>query len=93
MQTLYRTLGLSYEEERRRLKEEAIDSAVFQKEQQILGGMRLSELQSLDAQKSIPEPPEVEPVSDDQGGGGGLPGMDSGPGGGDSGGGGGGLLG
>jgi uncharacterized membrane protein YgcG len=93
LQTLYRTLGLSYEEERRRLKEEAIDSAVFQKEQQILGGMRLSELQSLDAQKSIPEPPEVEPVSDDQGGGGGLPGMDSGPGGGDSGGGGGGLLG
>jgi hypothetical protein len=92
LQTLYRTLGLSYEEERRRLKEEAIDSAVFQKEQQILGGMRLSELQSLDAQKSIPEPPEVEPVSDDQGGGGGLPGMDSGPGGGDSGGGGG-LLG
>jgi len=86
LQTLYRTLGLSYEEERRRLKEEAIDSAVFQKEQQILGGMRLSELQSLDAQKSIPEPPEVEAKSDGQDRGG-LPGMDSGSGDGDSGGG------
>ena len=58
-QTLYRSLGLSYEEERRRLKEEAIDTAIFQKEQAILASMRLSELQSLDPQKSIPEPPEV----------------------------------
>ena len=57
--------------------------------------MRLSELQSLDPQKSIPEPPEV--TSDGQSGDSSLPGLDTGSGGppmgGDPSGGGGGLLG
>ena len=57
LQTLYRSLGLSYEEERDRLREESIHEAMFQKEQAILQGMRLSEIRSLDPHKEIPEPP------------------------------------
>ena len=89
LQTLHRSLGLSYEEERERLKSEQISDAVFAKQQQILGSMRLSELANLDPSKPIPEPAET--VQAEGGGGeGGLPGMDSG---GDMGGGGGGLEG
>ena len=76
LQTLHRSLGISYEEERRRLKEEAIDDAVFSKEQQILGGMRLSELLNIDPTLNIPEPPET--VSAETGGEGGLPGVGGG---------------
>lgn len=57
LQTLHRSLGLSYEEERRRIREEMIDEQVFAKEQQVLGNMRLSELLGLDPSKSITEPP------------------------------------
>lgn len=57
LQTLHRSLGLSYEEERRRIREEMIDEQVFAKEQQILGNMRLSELLGVDPSKSISEPP------------------------------------
>jgi hypothetical protein len=95
IQTLYKSLGLSYEDERRRLREEAIGDAVFAKEQQILSGMRLSELEKLDPNKAIPEPADTTPADGDDGGGG-LPGMDMGggaPGGGDMGGDAGGLLG
>ena len=85
LQTLHRSLGLSYEEEKERLKSEQIADAVFAKQQQILGSMRLSELANLDPSKPIPEPAET--VEAEGGGGeGGLPGMDSG---GDMGGGGG----
>jgi hypothetical protein len=77
LQTLHRSLGLSYEEERARLKEEAIDDAVFSKEQQILNGMRLSELVSIDPGSHIPEPPEDVQA---EAGAGGLPGTDSGMG-------------
>ena len=58
LQTLYRSLGLSYEEERERLREEAVSDAVFMKEQAALQGMRLSELRSLEPGKEIPEPPQ-----------------------------------
>ena len=70
LQTLHRSLGLSYEEERRRLKEEIIDEAIFTKEQQILGQMRLAELMSLDPDKAIPESAETPDA-----GGGGIPGV------------------
>ena len=56
LQTLYRSLGLSWEEENRRLKEEAIQFAIFEKQQSILKGMRLSELENLDVDKGIQEP-------------------------------------
>lgn len=78
LQTLHRSLGLSYEEERKRLKEEAIDDAMFAKEQQILGNMRLSELLNIDPTSNIPEPPETVSAGDTGDAGGGLPGMDTG---------------
>ncbi len=80
LQTLHRSLGLSYEEERARLKEEAIDDAVFAKEQQILNGMRLSELVNVDPASHIPEPPEDAQAAAGGDTGGGLPGTDMGGG-------------
>lgn len=81
LQTLHRSLGLSYEEERERLKEEQIHEAKFAKQQQILGGMRLSELDNLDPTKPIPEPAETVQAGDTGGeSGGGLPGMEEGGG-------------
>jgi hypothetical protein len=72
IQTLCRSLGLSYEEEQKRLREESIQEAIVNKEKAILGGMRLSELLSLDPEKAIPEPPEeVAPAAGAEGGGGG----------------------
>ena len=83
VQTLCRSLGLSYEEEQKRLREESINEAIINKEKAILGGMRLSELLALDPDKAIPEPPEeVKPAESEDGGMGGaspgLPGL-SGP--------------
>ncbi len=83
LQTVCRSLGLSYEEEKMRLREESIDFAIAAKEQAILQGMRLSELMTLDPEKAIPEPlgesPEGAPPPD---GGmpGGLPGVPDGGG-------------
>tara|TARA_Y100000034_G_scaffold136256_1_gene211829 strand:+ start:114 stop:1499 length:1386 start_codon:yes stop_codon:yes gene_type:complete len=76
LQTLHRSLGLSYEEERRRIREEMIDEQVFAKEQQVLGNMRLSELLTIDPNKTIQEPPEGAAP----GGGEGLPGVPPGGG-------------
>lgn len=82
VQTLCRSLGLSYEEEQKRLREESIHEAIVNKEKAILGNMRLSELLSLDPEKAIPEPPEeVAPAAGGESGGGGgespmgLPGL------------------
>ncbi len=58
LQTLYRSLGLSYEEETARLREEAVGEAILQKEMAALQTMRLSELRSLEPGKEIPEPPD-----------------------------------
>jgi len=82
LQTLHRTLGLSYEEERRRLREELVEESIFSKQQQILSGMRLSELSNIDSSKAIPEPPETAEGGGGDEGGGGLPGLDDGGGGG-----------
>jgi hypothetical protein len=59
--TLYRSLGLSYDEERRRLKEEAIHETIKMKQQEALGTMRLRELEGLDADSVIQEPAEAVP--------------------------------
>jgi hypothetical protein len=61
VQTLYRSLGLSYEEEKRRLKEEAIDMAIATKQAEILSGMRLRDLEALEPDSVIPEPAEMAP--------------------------------
>lgn len=78
LQTLHRSLGLSYEEERRRIREEMIDEQIFAKEQQVLGNMKLSELIGMDPAKAIIEPPgEAAAAGAPAGaeGGGGLPGV------------------
>jgi hypothetical protein len=77
LQTLYRSLGLSKEEEDRRLKEELISNIIRQKEEQSMQGMRLAELRNLDADSAITEPLKGDLPGMDQGGGGtdGLPGM------------------
>ena len=93
LQTLHRSLGLSYEEERRRIREEMIDEQVFAKEQQVLGNMRISELLGVDPAKAIAEPPgdtssaEAAIPGVDAGGGedAGMGGGDMGMGGGDMG--------
>ena len=72
LQTLYRSLGLSFEEENRRLKEEAIQFAIFEKQQAVLKGMRLSELENLDVDKGIQEPVDEDSIS--------IPGVGSGGG-------------
>jgi hypothetical protein len=67
VQTLCRSLGLSYEEEQKRLREESINEAIINKEKAILGNMRLSELLSLDPDKAIPEPAEdVAPAAGEE---------------------------
>lgn len=57
IQTLYRSLGLNYEEEKRRLKEEAIDEVIRAKEIESLQSLRLRDLENLDRAGAIPEPP------------------------------------
>jgi len=75
LQTLHRSLGLGYEDERRRIREEMIDEQIFAKEQQVLGNMKLSELLALDPAKTITEPPEgVGPAAGAEG----LPGVPEG---------------
>jgi hypothetical protein len=71
LQTLHRSLGLGYEDERRRIREEMIDEQIFVKEQQALGAMKLAELLGLDPNKAIAEPPEGLGAA----GGEGLPGV------------------
>lgn len=76
--TLYRSLGISYEEEQSRLRKELIDEAIMQKEQEALMSMRLSELKSLDPEETIPEP--IVPSESSQEEEMSLPGMDDLPG-------------
>lgn len=64
MQTLYRSLGISYDEEQRRLKLERIHKAIAAKETESLAGMRLRELESLDADSIIPEMKETSGMGD-----------------------------
>lgn len=85
LHTVYRSLGLSYEEEMRRLDQEAIDVAIKAKKEAILGGMRLSDLEALDVDSKLIEPTDAAlggglgglPDGGDDGG---LPGMDELPG-------------
>jgi len=85
LQTLYRSLGLSKEEEDRRLKEELISNVIRQKEEQAMQAMRLAELRTLDADSAIVEPLGEQMVGGEPGMGeemGGLPGVPGGLGGG-----------
>lgn len=84
--TLYRSLGLEWEDERRKIRKEDIADAIRKKEQGSLEKMNLNELRTLNEEDEIPELleaplPGMSPY-DDAGaggggaGGGGLPGME-----------------
>lgn len=54
-QTLYRSLGLDYQEVNRKLKEEAIDAIILKKEIATLEQMTLADLKTLDPNEDIEE--------------------------------------
>lgn len=56
VQTLYRSLGLNYDDEKVKMRQERIDAAIVQREEQALAMMSLSELRALDPEKPISEP-------------------------------------
>lgn len=55
LHTLYRSLGLEYEEERRKIRKEDITDAIRKKEQESLIRMNLNELRTLSDDDEIPE--------------------------------------
>jgi len=69
-QALFEILDIDYEENRKVLRKEAIDSAIFIKESQALGKMSLEELRALDSDKPIVDLHKDEelPTSDEIGG-------------------------
>ena len=91
LQSLYRSLGLEWEDEKRKIRKEAIQTAIHKKEVANLDKMPLNELRSLDEDDEIQEindgplPGEVssDPTAPPAGGDMGLPGMappgDAGP--------------
>ena len=90
LQTLYRSLGLSYEDERKKLREESINDAIRQREEGALAGMTLTDLRGIDPEQEIMEPlpgeggtetPGAGGMGVPGGAGGGMPGGDMGMGG------------
>lgn len=88
LQTLYRSLGLNYEDERIKMRQESIDGAIRMREEEALSKMTLTELRGLDPEKEIMDPIDdkeraAEAMPPDAGGGmpGEMPGMDMGGGG------------
>lgn len=86
--TLYRSMGLEYEDEQRKIRKEAIQNAIILKEEVALGAMDLNSLRALDEEDEIPEAPvqpgqkanDAGPVPGEMPGG--MPGLDLGPSGG-----------
>jgi len=88
LHTLYRSMGLEYEDEARKMRKEAVQLEIFAKEKVALQAMNLNALRALDEEDEIPEP-EVQPGSPGAtptpgseqplpGESGGLPGLDMG---------------
>lgn len=80
--TLYRSLGLEYEDEVRKMRKENIQNAISKKEMDALTAMDLNSLRALDDEDEIPEPKQSgagqePPLPGEQPGGapGGLPDM------------------
>ena len=63
LHTLYRSMGLEFEDEVRKMRKEAVQSAINEKEAASLKVMDLNALRALDDEDEIPEPP-----ASDQGG-------------------------
>jgi hypothetical protein len=61
VQTLYRSLGLNYDDEKVKMRQERIDAAIVMREEQALATMSLSELRALDPEKPITEAPGEQP--------------------------------
>lgn len=88
LHTLYRSMGLEYEDEVRKMRKESIQAAISKKEKAALDTMDLNELRALDDDDEIPEP-EVPSNGESPAGGepplpgeappGGLPGLDLAP--------------
>lgn len=57
LQSLYKSLGLNYEEEQKKLRQEAIDEAIRLKEQQVLSTYSLSKLRAMDPESDVIEDP------------------------------------
>jgi len=86
VQTLYRSLGLEYEDETRKMRYEDIQEAIRMRENQSLAQYSLSELRSLTPEDEIEEPvepalPGESPFITQQQQGGGMPGAPGIPGG------------
>jgi hypothetical protein len=56
LHTLYRSMGLEYEDEIRKIRKESIQNAINLKEKAALGTMDLNALRALDDEDEIPEP-------------------------------------
>jgi hypothetical protein len=90
LHTLYRSLGMEYEDEQRKIRKEAIQNAINLKEKAALAAMDLSTLRAIDEEDEIHEPegaakPQADaPLPGETPGGapppgGGMPGLDLGP--------------
>jgi hypothetical protein len=91
LHTLYRSLGLEFEDEVRKMRKESIQLAINVREKVALAAMDLNSLRALDEEDEIPEPdvqeggaaPAEPPLPGEAPGGappaGGLPGLDMGP--------------
>jgi hypothetical protein len=55
VQTLYRSLGLDWEEEKRKMKQEAIHEAILEKEKAVLAKMPLNDLRAIGLNDEIQE--------------------------------------
>ncbi len=86
LHTLYKSLGLEFQDEVRKIRKESIQSAIFKKEKMALESMDLAALRALDDEDEIPEPEAVPgsggmPGSPEAGGMPGMPGESAPPGG------------
>lgn len=78
LHTLYRSMGLEFEDEVRKMRKEAIQNAISKKESAALDALDLNALRALDDEDEIPEP-QTAPAQGEQTvpgetpGGGGLP--------------------
>jgi hypothetical protein len=56
LHTLYRSMGLEFEDETRKIRKEAIQNAISRKEKVALDAMDLNSIRALDDEDEIPEP-------------------------------------
>jgi hypothetical protein len=70
IQTLYKSLGLNYEDEQVKMRKERIDMAIAEREEQALREMSLFELRALNPEKPISEPVDEKQRKQEGGGGG-----------------------